>query len=607
MLEAVRLRAREIAVEEILIADVYNQAFSASGKEEKLNSAYARAIERFEAYLAHPEEVSTHSSEQLQQLREAGVLLILEVLREAYRKGYPEEIAMDVGGSRFRRLLEEGLGSQALSAAEFRPFADAEEYRSYLNRIAENAGGFLGMSFFGWFPDAAGKEFLQRLAAKKVGLNYDQLSSKYMEQGISLVELDLEEFKRILVAEGTGQSLADLRPYDQDRIREELAKLWQPIQISVLLEAKAHLFNSGKSKAWNWKLPSTLAFHSHFDDFGIELLYEGSPLRVARVPLPATDRRLPLPVPLPHRLVPLPFLPSLLGSQHAKYIFNDHGEVLVMGQSIADKYFQEESSPGGRLWRDGGWWLVGQAATPLQYFHAGAFNRALRVSRRFGNVPEHSELDPELRAREISANLSEREENLTVHFIVTQPRGPVSSSLRQFEALLFAAIAAAREEILIVTPFFSEGKIADALVRKKKARPELRITVILPGWSDQPLPAASAWCLRRRMLGAGIEVVQWKPDPEATPYAKDAMLHWKAFTVDGRLAYSGSGNMTRRSLRTDGEAGYLTQDLSVVAELNALIRKDIQNSRALEPPRRNPLVGLGCAVLEHGLGRVLPY
>lgn len=599
--------ARRIAEEELVRADVRNEAFAlpSSQKASQLAQAYERAIARFEAHLS--EVYGGASPLDAAPAREQGVLAIVQVLREVYKKGYPAHLDMDVGGEEYRALLEESLGSPALGVRELEPFMDGAEYKARIVPIIENAESFLGMTFFGWADDDSGREIFQRLAAKRVGLDYSTMRERQARRGVRLPELGAAEFRAVLLAEATGREVSETRRLERGQARELIRSLAKPIQISILLDAKGHLFNPKKSGGPNWRLLSDLSLHANFQDYGIDLLYDKSPVRVLKLPVPGTDRRVNIPVLFPHNLIPVPLL-TKVGSQHAKYIYNDKGQALVMGQSIADKYFRNESEGGKRLWRDGGWWVWGEAAQPLQAFHAASFNEVLALTRRLLQEHAHGPLDAASREGALEASLREAPPPKgAAHFIATDPRAASGEPRFQWEALLFTGIAAAKEEILIVNPFFTESRIAEALIKKKKENPRIAVTVVIPSWTDQRILAASLWCLRRRMIRSGIRVVQWKPDPAKTAYVKDAMLHLKAFMVDGRLAYLGSANMTQRSLRLDFEAGYATQDPEAVARLHALLKEDILNSRVLERPPFNPFVEASCAVMDKGLTTVLPF
>ena len=196
--------------------------------------------------------------------------------------------------------------------------------------------------------------------------------------------------------------------------------------------------------------------------------------------------------------------------------------------------------------------------------------------------------DPSREARITEENLAHRKSNapgISVHFIVTQPKGSREGPRYQFETLFFAAIAAAKEEIRIVTPFYTDPQAADALMDKKRTDPHMDISVIFRGWKDRKMLVFIGWCLTQKLLQSGIPVLQWNPDPKATIYSQDAMIHWKAFSVDRNPAYAGSGNLTYHSFRTDYEAGYATQDKEAVAQINALMREDLRNSKPIRPLR----------------------
>ncbi|MBI4385795.1 MAG: hypothetical protein HY551_00280 [Elusimicrobia bacterium] len=542
-----------------------------------MNAAYSGAVRQFEEYLSGLEREGRTSPEEIRHIRESGVLNLMNSLRQTYKKGIPYSIGTDVGSEEYKAVLEKGLGSEALEAFVLEPFMDAVAYKKHMISLIENAERFLEASVYHFDMDDGGREMFQRLVSKKLGVRYDPFHVRWAREGVELQKLNPDQFKPYLLSELTGRSLDEMRHLGKREAGEIIARRQRPIQIFILVDAK-NMVISNPSLVKPLRYYSTNRFHNAFDEYGIVFLEWGKLLKIARIPLPLTSKRLPLPVPSGSGFTD--------GVYHAKYMYNDKGQAIVMGQGIADKYFQSELEAGKkRPWRDGGWYLQGKPALPLSDFHL----RQVRRSR------------PSLDTSGIAADISARLHAVAplpgrpaVHFIVTDPK----KRIFQFESLVFSAIASARSEILVDMGFFADSRIAKALMERKRANPELRVIVIGPGWTDQPGIAAVNRCLRMNFIRAGIRVFRWRPDPERTPYDKNAMLHLKAFMVDGRLAYLGSGNFLRRSRRADVEAGYVTQDPEAVGKLRQFLEEDLDNSQEAGNDPLDFLETPACAALQ---------
>lgn len=150
-----------------------------------------------------------------------------------------------------------------------------------------------------------------------------------------------------------------------------------------------------------------------------------------------------------------------------------------------------------------------------------------------------------------------------VAFSRTDARGP-NDNVREVEALLVDAIAAAERLIYIETQYFSSRSIADALVSRLRAaeRSRLQIVVIL---NDKPeavkeelaIGLRQAKMLTRiaataRETGHALGVYGTLCEGEARD-RPSTYIHSKMLIVDDRFLTVGSANLTNRSMGVDTE------------------------------------------------------
>lgn len=209
---------------------------------------------------------------------------------------------------------------------------------------------------------------------------------------------------------------------------------------------------------------------------------------------------------------------------------------------------------------------------------------------------------------------------------------------------LSKVIRDAERFIYLENPFFSDGAAAGWLIDKAEswklreekakngevnegeavaatcdldkihARPSGRgIVVVLPSKHDQPLVKVANDSLINPLLNAGVDVCKWdgalynRRKEEAAAgatgelhdllrrdlergYEDDAMLHSKVWSVDGKLGYIGSANLTVRSQKGDLELGVMTSDPEVVREIDTrIMRLNVWNSRPTQARKVNYL------------------
>lgn len=143
-------------------------------------------------------------------------------------------------------------------------------------------------------------------------------------------------------------------------------------------------------------------------------------------------------------------------------------------------------------------------------------------------------------------------------------------NLNHLAMTLSGNIAAAREQITIMMPYFLPGQeIVSAL--QAAALRGVRIKVLLPKKSNLPFVD---WATRNMLW----ELLLW----DIEVYLKPApFAHTKLLTIDQHYVMAGSANLDARSLRLNFELGVEIFDSTLASRLNTHIEQAIRNSHPL--------------------------
>jgi cardiolipin synthase len=233
---------------------------------------------------------------------------------------------------------------------------------------------------------------------------------------------------------------------------------------------------------------------------------------------------------------------------HRKIVVVDGRVGFTGGVNVADEYRGRMRGIGE--WRDTHLRIEGPASQALQrvflqdwYFATG---EALDPSAYFPVVPESG-----------SAMLA----------IV--PSGP-DTRTEAIHRLFFAAIASARERVLITTPYFVPDQ-AMVVALSVAAMRGVEVRLILPARSNHRVTFHAGRSFYEELLEAGVHIHEYTP----------GMNHAKTMVVDGRIVLVGSANMDMRSFRLNFEVHALIHDQPTAEKLEALFAKDLEVTSAV--------------------------
>ncbi|MGH7629206.1 MAG: phospholipase D-like domain-containing protein [Gemmatimonadales bacterium] len=255
-----------------------------------------------------------------------------------------------------------------------------------------------------------------------------------------------------------------------------------------------------------------------------------------------------------------------LSRNHRKLLVTDGACAVTGGQCIGDEWIGD---PGRGLapWRDTGVEIAGPAATALD----AAFEATWRES---GGVIPAAEHRPDV----TPAGQAE------IRVVVGEPGR--ERAYRTLEYLTAGSV----ERLWITDAYLvPPPRLFQAMVDAAQDGTDIRLLV--PGTSDIAVVRNLTRIGYRKLLRAGIRIYEWD----------GPMLHAKTMVADGRWARIGTSNLNASSLLGNYEVDVLVEDVTFAGEMEALFRRDLDQS--LEVERRLRGGGRFQQVLPTGLQR----
>jgi phosphatidylserine/phosphatidylglycerophosphate/cardiolipin synthase-like enzyme len=255
--------------------------------------------------------------------------------------------------------------------------------------------------------------------------------------------------------------------------------------------------------------------------------------------------------------------------------WSNESMALESGMGMGSKYFNQFEEY--RTWHDMGVLVRGAIVDDVNDHFVQVFNEARKnntglPSSRGVRIPRLRYEDYQSGEQPAAQPGEHRSWVLTTH-----PEQGDSN----YRGVFVAALAAARHNIYIENPFFSDPLIARMLIHKARefrgrvncagldshacavrTREAVQIHLVLPDVTDKPIVDAVGTADFQEMLHLGIKVYRWHPP---AGWSATRMLHSKVWLIDyeagrGGLAYVGAANATQRSHLADNEAGILSND-----------------------------------------------
>lgn len=275
------------------------------------------------------------------------------------------------------------------------------------------------------------------------------------------------------------------------------------------------------------------------------------------------------------RLLSLP--PLYPASHHQKLAVFDGQRVYIGGLDLDERFYDtpEHRLPGHETWHDVQLLIEGPVAQDARAHLAGFLALTTGETERPHPAPDRAGL-------RLVRTLSRRRGRGAWRFLSPEPM------VAEIEAAHVEGMERAGELIYIETQYFRDRRLARRLAAAARARPELKMILILPAAPDDvafegatSLDARlgeflQAKCLRILRRGFGRRVfIGGAAQPRRTRETGRAQLrgapliyiHAKVSIFDDALAIVSSANLNGRSLRWDTEAGVVLNDPGTIRDL----------------------------------------
>jgi cardiolipin synthase A/B len=236
-----------------------------------------------------------------------------------------------------------------------------------------------------------------------------------------------------------------------------------------------------------------------------------------------------------------------LTRNHRKLLVTDGAYAVTGGQCIGDEWVGDPAR-GIVPWRDTGVEIAGPAAAALD----AAFAVTWRASG--GRLPQ-TETPPDV----------QQGGDAEIRVVAGEPGR--ERAYRTLEYLTAGSV----ERLWITDAYLvPPPRLFQALL--DAARDGADIRLLVPGASDIPVVRNLTRIGYRRLLRAGIRIYEWD----------GPMLHAKTMVADGRWARIGTSNLNASSLLGNYEVDVLIEDPGFALEMEALFRRDLEQSIEVE-------------------------
>ena len=141
-----------------------------------------------------------------------------------------------------------------------------------------------------------------------------------------------------------------------------------------------------------------------------------------------------------------------------------------------------------------------------------------------------------------------------------------------------ALMQAAKQELIIISPYFVPGKQGMALIRELVASGvRVRILTNSLASTDSPLVDIGYGRYRVALLKLGVDLREMRPKlgqkhARFHPFrSSNASLHAKALVIDQKIVFIGSLNMDERSARINSELGLVISSTEIARQVTSLL------------------------------------
>ncbi len=150
------------------------------------------------------------------------------------------------------------------------------------------------------------------------------------------------------------------------------------------------------------------------------------------------------------------------------------------------------------------------------------------------------------------------------------PSGPYSDD-DNIHQVLVSAVYAAKESLILTTPYFVPDEALHAALRAASAR-GVKVRIILPAKNDSRIVDYACKAFFDELLACGVEIFQYE----------NGLLHTKSILIDKKICLVGTVNLDKRSFWLNFEVTLLIDDSPFIEDLYQLQLSYIQHSHRIE-------------------------
>ena len=241
---------------------------------------------------------------------------------------------------------------------------------------------------------------------------------------------------------------------------------------------------------------------------------------------------------------------------HRKILVTDGLIGYIGGVNIADRYYT-----GGNFsdWRDTHIQISGESVAALQ--SSFLLDRYFIINQQFNRKKKYYPI-------EVKENfdLSNSDEHIYSQIITSGPDSDWAGIMQCY----FSAIASAKKDIFIVTPYFTPNEsILNAI--KTASLGGVDVCLMLSEKSDTNIAQWGTMSYATELLEAGVKVY----------LLKKGFNHSKVISIDSKFCIVGSANMDNRSLEHNFEITGIIYNSKLAKKVEQQFRKDIPECRNL--------------------------
>ncbi len=238
---------------------------------------------------------------------------------------------------------------------------------------------------------------------------------------------------------------------------------------------------------------------------------------------------------------------------HRKIVIIDGTISYVGGINVSDKYINDGKNE--LFWRDTHMRIEGVSVMNLQFIFLTDWNFCAKQNIKFSEryFPE-----------------SNVQKNFGDQFVQISYSGP-DSTLPAIMYSLIEAIACAKKEVLITTPYFiPEKTFIDSLKIAKAAGVDIHLLV--PGVSDSAIVNAISMSNYEELLAVGIRIFRYQK----------GFVHAKTMVCDSKVAFVGTANLDERSFNLNFEVNATVHDETFASHLKEVFLRDLEDSTEID-------------------------